>query len=601
MKKLVFILGIIVVSELSSLAQSSYWHNWYFGNHAAISWCGVQPGNNPIPQMNSAMFAIEGSASISDNNCNLLFYSDGIRVWDSTHNVMPSSGTLDGCYSSGQGCLIVPLPGSTTLYYIFTTDCVENNYEKGLRYSMVDMNQNGGLGDVLPIVKNIALLDSANEALSAIYHQNNNDIWVLARQNNTHDYYAYLVGSAGIDTLNPVISTIGFNTDVFKIKFSRACPKLAVIGQGWPAAIELMKLDKSTGQLSDNIILAYTIRRGLEFSPNGKLLYFSSFTSLYQYDLSVYDSTSIVDSRILLDTNQNLACDLQLGPDNKIYEAQVNSNYLNRINNPNEIGTACNFVSDALLLGPTTGSANSSYFGLPNLITSGCHDDNESINLGGIAILCEGDSLLLDASDEWENYLWSSGDTTQTIWVTETGIYSVTAHSCCNNHIGSLEATVLQIPTVEFSSDTISSQLYVPLLLSPSITDGYTYSWSSGETSSEIEVLEAGTYTITVTGSSGCTAIASVVVIEDVSVSELLAESNIRIYPNPSNGSFTIDVGHQAIQYYELVITDINGKLIKKQVHSETKSLLRLNSESGVYLLKITVKENTFYKKIVLY
>ena len=48
------------------------------------------------------------------------------------------------------------------------------------------------------------------------------------------------------------------------------------------------------------------------------------------------------------------------------------------------------------------------------------------VNLGDTISFCLGDSVTLDAGNPGSNYLWSTGDTTQTIVVDSVGIYSVT-------------------------------------------------------------------------------------------------------------------------------------------------------------------------------
>src|SRR5210317_951840 len=106
--------------------------NWYFGNGAGVSFdinTGVVTSNsNAINTINTN----EGCSSISDPNGNLLFYTDGRSVWDANHQVMPN-----GDYNNGQGLLgdpsstssavIVPKPGNSDQYYIFTVDEPHHN------------------------------------------------------------------------------------------------------------------------------------------------------------------------------------------------------------------------------------------------------------------------------------------------------------------------------------------------------------------------------------------------------------------------------------------------------------------------------------------
>ena len=88
---------------------------WYFGDHAGLDF----NSGTPVALTNSALFTNEGCSSISDNNGNLLFYTDGITVWNKFHAVMPNGTGLLGNPSTTQSAVIVPMPGSATQYYIY--------------------------------------------------------------------------------------------------------------------------------------------------------------------------------------------------------------------------------------------------------------------------------------------------------------------------------------------------------------------------------------------------------------------------------------------------------------------------------------------------
>ena len=93
-----------------------------------------------------------GNASISDATGALLFYTDGMTIWDQTHSVMANGSGLTGT-NSAQSSIIVKKPASTNLYYVFTMQ--GGGGAAGLNYSIVDMNLAGGNGSVT--VKNATL------------------------------------------------------------------------------------------------------------------------------------------------------------------------------------------------------------------------------------------------------------------------------------------------------------------------------------------------------------------------------------------------------------------------------------------------------------
>ena len=118
---------------------------WYFGEYAGIDF----NTGTPVALTNSAMSQGEGCASISDSAGNLLFYTNGIKVWDKNHLEMPNGNNLLGHNSSTQSAIIVKKPRSSILYYIFTTDAAHNNLQNGFNYSIVDMSEQNGNGDVV--------------------------------------------------------------------------------------------------------------------------------------------------------------------------------------------------------------------------------------------------------------------------------------------------------------------------------------------------------------------------------------------------------------------------------------------------------------------
>ena len=72
---------------------------------------------------NGQMIVWKGSATMSDTAGNLLFYTNGIQVWNKNHQIMPNGNFLINSYSpvAPTQILAVPKPGSSNLYYIFYT------------------------------------------------------------------------------------------------------------------------------------------------------------------------------------------------------------------------------------------------------------------------------------------------------------------------------------------------------------------------------------------------------------------------------------------------------------------------------------------------
>jgi hypothetical protein len=148
----------------NSFAQKQN-NQWRFGFGGALDFNTLPPSF-----VNGCVIAAsEGSASVADRVTGaLLFYTDGVTVWNANNQIMPNgTGLLGGVtLSSTTAAVIVPKPGSSNLYYIITVDEFTSN--NGVRYSVVDMTLNGGLGDIVAGQKNIFLFQTNEERLEVI-------------------------------------------------------------------------------------------------------------------------------------------------------------------------------------------------------------------------------------------------------------------------------------------------------------------------------------------------------------------------------------------------------------------------------------------------
>jgi hypothetical protein len=356
MKKNLTLLFISIVFSIYCRAQREN-NIWYFGNHAGVDFnSGI-----PVALSGGATSQYEGCSSVSDSAGNLLFYTDGVTVWNRNHAPMSNGSGLSGDYSSSQSAMIVKQPGNQYIYYIFT---VMADY----CYSVVDMTLNGGLGDVTA-AKNVMIQSGIDaEKQCATSHANGVDVWIVMHALN--NFYAYTLTPAGFNSV-PVISTLGLS-DVYnygQMKMSQRGNRIAfgfyAGAQGIPD-ICVLDFDYSTGVVTNNIDIPNGSNQcyGLEFSPDGTKLYASAHPSsqLLQYDLSAGTAAAIVASQVVLPVSGNMDVGMQLGPDGKIYVTKYGASYLAVINNPNLPGLSCNYVSNAVSLG--TGVCQ---IGLPEL------------------------------------------------------------------------------------------------------------------------------------------------------------------------------------------------------------------------------------------
>lgn len=373
------------------------WH-WYFGNHAGIDFSS----GTAMADTNGALVTSEGCASISDTDGNLQFYSDGRTVWNRNHQVMPHGTSILGGAngSSTQQALIIPKPLSPNLYYLFTTDEAENLGANGMRYTVIDMNLDGGNGDVDTNQKNILLFSPCTEKLAAVNHCNDTSVWVMGHEVNNNHFRAYLVTANGI-AFNPVVSAIGFPNMSNAlgqingpIKFSSDGTKLCQVTDTSAKRVELFQFDDYSGYLSNNITLDTTIAfcYAISFSNDNSKLYTGRTSSyLYQYDVTTYNQGIILGSKTIVDSITNNGYRyLQNSPDGKIV-LLLNGNFplASSINLPNLTGSASNVDTNNIdLLNHQSRAGlpgfNESYFKTNN--TPGCATGISETNTDQIEI-----------------------------------------------------------------------------------------------------------------------------------------------------------------------------------------------------------------------
>lgn len=364
-KKPLFFCLLFITGVLSAQRAD----NWVFGQRAVLSFTSGQPASTQL----SSMYQSEGSTSISDENGQLLFYSDGVSVWSSDHTLMPNGTGLFGHASSTQSGMIVPFQNDSNRYYLFTTDYQWGT--NGLCYSVVNMSLNNGKGDVES--KNTQLTPFVREKITSVNHCNGKETWVITRDYRNGDFLAFLVTAAGIQA--PVITASLSTASV--LGYLKASPDGTRIADAkLLSSLELFDFNPVTGLVSNKkTIMTYPtlFNYGVEFSPDSKILYttcskdnfpYNSEFSNYIFQFSKLDSAvPVIQSTLTrLDSaisfSYSVFSALQLAPDGKIYVSIINSTILSVINNPNQAGTACQYSRS----GPQLMTGSYSRYGLPD-------------------------------------------------------------------------------------------------------------------------------------------------------------------------------------------------------------------------------------------
>ncbi|MEZ4992557.1 MAG: T9SS type A sorting domain-containing protein, partial [Saprospiraceae bacterium] len=206
---------------------------------------------------------------------------------------------------------------------------------------------------------------------------------------------------------------------------------------------------------------------------------------------------------------------------------------------------------------------------------------------------CNGDAtgsidLVVNGGTPAYTYVWSNGATTEDLSGLPAGTYDVTvtdANGCTETASFTIdEATDLVVEVdgtvvhnVACNGDASGS---IDLLVSGG-TPAYTYAWSNGATTEDLSGLPAGTYSVTVTDSKGCTETASYTINEanDLVIDldaiiltavdcngdatgaiDLVVDGGTPAYTYAwSNGATTEDISDLTAGTYDVTVTDANG------------------------------------------
>jgi hypothetical protein len=305
---------------------------WYFGEYAGTN-LNLKP---PSKLLDSKMYALEGSATISDTAGNLLLYTDGITVWNRFHDTI-AVGLL-GHESSTQSATICKHPDNDSLYYIFTTPFVLDF--GGLHYTLVNIYSNGGKGKV--IKKNILLYSSSAEKLTSVYHQNNRDLWVIGHTYIDNIFMSYLIKENGLINC-PVLSPAGTILN-YNINFRPNCEGYLKASHNSrfiantlldSKKVEIFTFSNNNGKINFYKSIKLNFQPyGLEFSENDSNLIITGFTSDTNY-ICIYGISNNTIRLIKKFKMGNVIQSVQLSGNGLIYLTYHDSTYLTAIDNPN--------------------------------------------------------------------------------------------------------------------------------------------------------------------------------------------------------------------------------------------------------------------------
>ena len=369
---------LILIFPFILLAQNKRDHSWQFEDYEMVF---DSTGMKTYPRWSELGRMDRAVCSLSDERGNLITYTNGCRIGNKNHNIMPDGDSINfhqlfydfwlNCeqgYPGRQNILMLPDPMNQDNVFMVhdlvnlsidsMLGVVEFVHNK-LSYSYIETSRDSGLGDVTE--KNKTILNSRTTVshLTAINHKNKKDWWILKPAYQGEKYYRILLDENGFSKIDSqyIGPKLEIETEIINpngvgsSKFSPNGKKLAYFSL--VDGLHVYDFDRATGWLSNHKSLdwapidSHNILGDIEFSPNSNYLYICNEQSVFQIDLSQEDLSVSLTRIATYDENKSggLFTFMALGPDCKIYIRQQGAFQFDfsSINNPNEMGLACDF------------------------------------------------------------------------------------------------------------------------------------------------------------------------------------------------------------------------------------------------------------------
>lgn len=349
-----FLLFVIVVGGYyQASSQEVSRANWFFGNN-----------NNSIqftrPLLNAERITLPnslgtggGAVATDPIKGQVLFYTDGINVYNQEDQLLNAGNPLNGSTTRNQGTVICHDPadpdGDNSRILIFTVNNAgiisKSAFDKNNSFNsafplpadgaMAEINQTAGLPTTI-----------LSEGMVIIPNQAQNGFWLLTHNTGSNTFNVTSIDNTGINTL-PVVTIAGSPSSVNNLAYHSATNRIAV-SPGTGEDIMLLDIDVATGVLTNSgIDLSFLTSAGsavydMDWISSGDSLYISgdfgnAFDNLFRVNLlAATINNSSIDT--VLTTDMRNSFGLQHGPDGflyHLYEANSDNEFkLARIEDP---------------------------------------------------------------------------------------------------------------------------------------------------------------------------------------------------------------------------------------------------------------------------
>lgn len=505
---------IVVVFVLTLLTHFALAQSFYANSSDAIvklsvtgdsvDWSGYAIKSITTP-------VAEGLVAVEDSAGHLLFVADGSGLYDKTGKLVPQSDNILAHYSSSE-MAVCPVVGHPDEYYIFynTEQC------SGLYYSIVRADAQG-----VQMVKTNVPLDTSRayaEGLEIIKNPCKNQYFLVgfACQEGFRTFSLDTVGiSASSDTQYDLTNFSGRGMMTYrngKLGYALAFSNKILLAnfdshEGSISAVEEVTFPATNG--------AY----GIAFTQNAEKVFVTDWNNrnifgqsvspnLFAYDLTHQRTASWTIDLPNTGSEQFGLSQIMLTSEGKLLIPVAGTSYIVLISYPERAETHIEKLATKGLLS----------YGITQPL-SFPRSNPAKIAIDGRAQLCEEETVVLRVEESiYNTYQWLQNQqpipqaTTPTLTVSEAGQYSLVTETKagCADTLDQITITKAFLPSIDLV-DTIRSCASEPIVLHYPDAASYQMHWSTGDTTAQISVYEAGVYWLQISNGH-CSIIDTVVV-----------------------------------------------------------------------------------------
>jgi hypothetical protein len=228
------------------------------------------------------------------------------------------------------------------------------------------------------------------------------------------------------------------------------------------------------------------------------------------------------------------------------------------------------------------------------------------VNLGPDQTKCG--QATLNAGNPGQAFTWSTGATTQTITVAQSGAYSVSVTNQFNcTDTDTVNVDILPLPVANASFTGPVNGQTVTFLNNSSPATGLSYQWNFGDGSAIDTSAEPvhtyfvpGSFLVTLIVTNECGSDTTTLIVENIvaGLAENWFSQGLEVYPNPSHGRFFLSADHLSADHLQIEITDARGRTVLQRslLHpggSLEEALDLSDLAEGLYLLRVNGRERS--------